>query len=43
MHPAKTDYFYFVSDGSGHHRFSRTLEEHNQNVARLRQAVQERQ
>lgn len=40
MHPAKTDYFYFVSDGNGHHRFSKTLEEHNQNVARLRQAVQ---
>ena len=39
MHPAKTDYFYFVSDGNGHHRFSRSLEEHNQNVARLRQAV----
>jgi UPF0755 protein len=39
MHPAKTDYCYFVSDGSGHHRFSRSLEEHNQNVARLRQVV----
>ncbi len=42
MHPAQTDYFYFVSDGNGHHRFSRSLEEHNQNVARLRQAVQGR-
>ena len=41
MHPAQTDYFYFVSDGNGHHRFSRSLEEHNQNVAKLRQAVQE--
>jgi UPF0755 protein len=40
LHPAQTDYFYFVSDGSGHHRFSRSLEEHNQNVAKLRQAVQ---
>ena len=39
MHPAKTDYYYFVSDGNGHHRFSHSLEEHNQNVARLRQAV----
>ncbi len=39
MHPAKTDYFYFVSDGNGHHRFSGTLQEHNQNVARLRQVV----
>jgi UPF0755 protein len=42
MHPAHTDYLYFVSDGSGHHRFSRSLEEHNQNVARLRQAIQGR-
>jgi UPF0755 protein len=42
LHPAQTDYFYFVSDGSGHHRFSRSLEEHNQNVAKLRQAVQNR-
>ena len=40
MHPAKTDYYYFVSDGNSHHRFSRSLEEHNQNVARLRQTVQ---
>ena len=40
MHPAQTDYYYFVSDGNGHHRFSRSLEEHNQNVAKLRQAVQ---
>jgi UPF0755 protein len=39
MHPAKTDYYYFVSDGNGHHRFSGTLQEHNQNVARLRQVV----
>ena len=43
LHPAQTDYFYFVSDGNGHHRFSRSLEEHNQNVAKLRQAVQGRQ
>ena len=40
MHPDKTDYYYFVSDGCGRHRFSRSLEEHNQNVAKLRQAVQ---
>jgi UPF0755 protein len=39
MHPAKTDFYYFVSDGNGHHRFSHSLEEHNQNVAKLRQAV----
>jgi UPF0755 protein len=42
LHPAQTDYYYFVSDGNGHHRFSRNLEEHNQNVAKLRQAVQRR-
>lgn len=42
MHPAQTDYYYFVSDGNGHHRFSHSLEEHNQNVAKLRQAVQGR-
>jgi peptidoglycan lytic transglycosylase G len=40
LHPAQTEYFYFVSDGNGHHRFSSSLEEHNQNVAKLRQAVQ---
>jgi len=27
---------------NGHHRFSRSLEEHNQNVVKLRQAVQRR-
>jgi UPF0755 protein len=42
LHPAQTNYFYFVSDGNGHHRFSRSLEEHNLNVAKLRQAVQRR-
>lgn len=42
LHPAQTDYYYFVSDGSGRHRFSRSLEEHNLNVAKLRQAVQKR-
>ena len=42
MRPANTNYYYFVSDGNGHHRFSHSLEEHNQNVARLRHAVRER-
>jgi UPF0755 protein len=39
MHPAVTDYFYFVADGNGHHRFAPTLEEHNRNVAAYRRAV----
>lgn len=41
MHPAITDYFYFVSDGNGHHRFAHDLEEHNRNVAAFRKAVQQ--
>ncbi|MBA3912645.1 MAG: endolytic transglycosylase MltG [Acidobacteriales bacterium] len=40
MHPAQSDYLYFVGDGSGHHRFSSTLEEHNRNVALYRKAMQ---
>jgi UPF0755 protein len=39
MHPTQTDYLYFVSDNQGHHRFSRTLEEHQRNVADYRQAT----
>jgi UPF0755 protein len=39
MHPAETRFYYFVSDGNGHHRFAETLEEHNRNVAALRRAV----
>jgi len=39
MHPANTDYFYFVSDGNSHHRFAHTLEEHNRNVAAYRRAL----
>jgi UPF0755 protein len=42
MHPAETDYLYFVSDGNGHHRFARSLEEHNQNVAAYRRVMQGR-
>jgi UPF0755 protein len=42
MHPATTDFFYFVSDGNGHHRFAHSLKEHNQNVAAYKKAVQER-
>jgi UPF0755 protein len=39
MHPAKSDYLYFVSDGQGHHRFARNLQEHNKNVTAYRRAV----
>jgi UPF0755 protein len=39
MHPADTNYLYFVSDGNSHHRFARSLEEHNKNVAAYRQAA----
>jgi len=39
MHPTKSDYLYFVSDNQGHHRFSKTLEEHQRNVAEYRHAL----
>ena len=39
MHPAQTDFLYFVSDNNGHHRFARDLEEHARNVAAYRRAV----
>jgi UPF0755 protein len=39
MHPASTDYYYFVSDNQGHHRFARSLDEHNRNVAAYRRAI----
>ena len=42
MHPAVSDFYYFVADGNGHHRFSRSLEEHNRNVAAFRRSVQAR-
>jgi UPF0755 protein len=41
MHPATTDFYYFVSDGNGHHRFAHSLKEHNENVAAYKKAVQE--
>jgi UPF0755 protein len=39
LHPAQTDYLYFVSDANGHHRFARSLEEHNQNINAYRRAL----
>ena len=34
VHPAATEYLYFVAKGDGSHQFSRTLDEHNRAVAR---------
>jgi UPF0755 protein len=42
MHPAQSDYYYFVADAQGHHRFARTFEEHDKNVAAYRQAMRGR-
>ncbi len=39
MHPADTQFLYFVADAQGHHRFARTLDEHNRNVAAYRHAI----
>lgn len=39
LHPATTSYYYFVSDGEGHHRFAHSLDEHNQNVVKLRRTL----
>lgn len=36
-HPLDTDDLYFVADGTGGHAFSKTLDEHNGNVRRLRE------
>jgi UPF0755 protein len=37
--PSNTDYMYFVANDQGGHFFSRTLAEHNRNVARLRKLL----
>jgi UPF0755 protein len=39
LHPAETDYLYFVSDNNGHSRFARTASEHDRNVAQYRHDV----
>jgi UPF0755 protein len=39
MHPAQTDFYYFVADAQGHHRFARSFEEHTKNVAAYRKAM----
>lgn len=42
LRPPSTDDLYFVADGNGGHAFSRTLEEHNRNVRRLRERERQR-
>ncbi len=42
LHPQQTDALYFVADGTGGHVFSRTLNEHNRNVARWRKIERQR-
>ena len=40
--PDQSDFIFFVADGTGGHAFAKTLEEHNENVARWRQIEAER-
>ncbi|WP_322866168.1 endolytic transglycosylase MltG [Aquicoccus sp. G2-2] len=42
VHPANTNYLFFVADGSGGHAFAATLKEHNANVQRWRKIEKER-
>ncbi len=39
LHPAQTDYLYFVADANGATRFAATLADHNANVAAYRAGV----
>lgn len=43
LYPESNDYYYFVADGSGGHRFSRTMEEHNRAVSAYRRIQRSRQ
>ncbi len=38
IYPEAHDFYYFVADGHGGHRFSRTIEEHNRAVAAYRRS-----
>jgi UPF0755 protein len=39
LHPAKTDYLYFVADANGATKFSATIGEHNGHVAEYRKTI----
>jgi UPF0755 protein len=41
LHPAKTNYIFFVADGTGGHAFSQTLKGHNNNVQKWRKIEKE--
>ncbi len=43
LNPIQTDFIFFVASGRGDHLFSSTLQEHNANVAKYRNLLQDRQ
>ena len=43
LSPDESEYLFFVADGTGGHAFARTLDEHNENVARWRAIEAERE
>lgn len=42
LNPSRSNYLFFVADGTGGHAFAETLQQHNRNVARWRQIEAER-
>ncbi len=42
FNPVATEFLYFVVDGSGHHAFAKTLQQHNRNVAQWRRTRQDK-
>jgi UPF0755 protein len=43
LNPIESDEYYFVADGTGGHAFSKTLAEHNRNVAKWRKIERQRE